>query len=71
MAEWEGALEEVEGLKGLVHKVRQERALHGSLPGTLALRVNTWRGFFELSENTYPKGKVESVAVRKALKDSA
>lgn len=52
-------------------KVRQERVQHGSLLGTLALRVITWRGFFELSENTYPKGKVESVAVRKAPKDSA
>ena len=33
--------------------------------------VNTWRGIFEPSVNTHPEGDVKSIAVHKALKDSA
>ena len=36
-------------------------------PGHARASVNTWRGLFEPSVNTYPEGDVKSIAVRKAL----
>ena len=40
-------------------------------PGHARASVNTWRGLFEPSVNTYPEGDVKSVTVHKALEDSA
>ena len=40
------------------------------LPGHARASVNTWRGLFEPSVNTYLEGDVKSIAVRKVLKYS-
>ena len=39
-------------------------------PGHARASVNTWRGLFEPSVNTYLEGDVKSIAVRKVLKYS-